>query len=134
MSNDNIKLRNFKPDALVRIPVNINNFFKTWLLFLRPYHELTDRQIDVASGFLKYRWELSKVIKDEKLLNENVMGENIKKKIREDCGITYNNFQVVMSELKKHKMIINNTINPKYIPSLKEDAEGFSFMIYFQIQ
>jgi hypothetical protein len=134
MSNDNIKLRNFKPDALVRIPVNINNFFKTWLLFLRPYHELTDRQIDVASGFLKYRWELSKVIKNEKLLDENVMGENIKKKIREDCGITYNNFQVVMSELKKHKMIINNTINPKYIPSLKEDTEGFSFMIYFQIQ
>ena len=124
----------FRPDCLVRIPTTLDDFFKTWLIFLRPYHELTDRQIEVAACFLKHRYELSKVIKDEKLLDENVLNENTKRKIREECNMNNAHFLVIMSELKKHKIIVNGTINQRYIPTLKEGSHNFSFMLYFQIQ
>lgn len=127
------KSSNFKPDSLVMLPTTLDNFFRTWLIFLRPYHELTDRQIDIAACFLKHRYELSKVIKEEKLLDENVMSDTSKKQIMEECHITKAHFQVIMSDLKKHKLIVNGVINPRYIPSIKDDAKSFSFMLYFQI-
>lgn len=128
------KAQGFRPDCLVKVPTTLDDFFKTWLIFLKPYHELTDRQIDIAACFLKHRYELSTVIKDERLLDENVMSESTKRKIREECDVTNAHFQVIIGELRKHKIIVNGAINPKYIPALKENAENFSFMLYFQLQ
>ena len=100
-----------KPNAVVRIPTTLDNFFKQWLIFLKPFHGLTDRQIDIAAVFLKQRYELSKVISDEKLLDENVMSESTKKQVREECNITLPHFQVIMGDLKRHKFLINGIIN-----------------------
>jgi len=126
----------FKPSSVVRVTTDLNDFFKKWLIFLKPYHELTERQIDLAAAFLKARYELSKVISDEAILNENVMSESTRRKVREECGITLAHFQVMMGDLRKHKFFEDGKINPRYIPNLDKEGtpENFSFMVLFVIK
>lgn len=124
-----------KANNIIRIPCTLNrSFFKYWLLFLRPFHNLTDREIEIMTSFLFYRYELSKVISDETVLNQVLMGEDTRKKIREDCNIGVTNFQVIMSKLRKSKVIVDNRINPKFIPSLTEDKGNFKLLLLFDIQ
>lgn len=123
-----------KPDSLIRIPCkSVNGFFKHWFRFLRPLHKLTDREIDVISSFAAQRYELSKVIQDTEILDRYTMNSDTKKKVREECGISLQNFQVIMSNLRKHEVIIDNKINPKYIPNLDGEASTFQLMLHFEI-
>ena len=45
-----------KPDNVIRIPCNLDNLFRYWLDFLAPFHNLTSREADVATAFLKERY------------------------------------------------------------------------------
>lgn len=124
---------NRKPNNIVRIPCkSLKSFFIYWFTFLKPFHNLSAREIDVIASFVKQRYELSKVIKDEELLNNVIMSSDIKKKIREECNITSQNFQVIMSGLRKRKVIINDRINPRYIPNLGEDPSSFQLLLHFE--
>jgi hypothetical protein len=86
------------------------------------------------ASFLKQRYELSKVIKDQEVLNKYTMNEETKRKVREECGITQSHFQVIMTKLKKSKMIENGRINPKFIPRVEEDANNFLLLLSFNLQ
>ena len=78
-----------KPNNIVRIPCSLDNsFFKLWFKFLTPFHKLTDREIDVITSFVKQRHELSKVIKDNDILDKVTISEDTKRKVREECNIT----------------------------------------------
>lgn len=120
-------------DSVVRIPTSLKgNFYKHWFKFLLPFHNLTDREMDIAACFLKHRAELSKVISDNNILENVLMSENTKNKIKEECGITNAHFQVVMGKLKKAKIILDNkTINPRFIPNVKEENGNFKLMLLF---
>lgn len=122
-------------DSIVRIPCKVNDtFFKYWFMFLKPFHHLTDREMDVITSFVKQRYELSKVITDSDVLDRVVMSEDTKRKVREECDITLPHFQIVMSKLRKNKVIIDNKINPRYIPNLKESNGSFKMMLLFDFQ
>ena len=124
-----------KPDNIVRVPCSLDkSFFKYWFKFLRPFHKLTDREIDVISSFTRQRYELSKVIKDSSILDKVLMSEDTKRKVREECDITLPHFQIVMSKLRKNKVIIDNKINPRYIPKVEEGLESFKMMLLFDFQ
>lgn len=124
-----------KPDGLIRIPCNsVKDFFKHWFRFLKPLHKLTDREIDVISSFAIQRYELSKVIQDTDILDKYTMNSDTKKKVREECDISLQNFQVIMSNLRKHQVIVDNRINPRYIPNLDEEAKTFQLMLHFEIE
>lgn len=121
-----------KPSSVARIPTTLQEFFQGYLMFLRPYHGLTPKQITVAAAFLKARYELSKVITDEKILDEVVANKNTKKKIREECDIPVAHFQVLIGDLRKHKFFVDGKINPRYIPNLDPvDPKSFSLMLLF---
>lgn len=109
-------------------------FFKYWFEFLRPFHKLTDREIDVIASFVKHRYNLSKVIKDQKILDSVTMSEDTKRKVREECNITQAHFQVIMTKLKKSKVIEDGNINPKFIPRLTEDNGNFQLLLSFNLQ
>lgn len=119
-------------DSIVRIPTKINEgFFKYWFMFLRPFHNLTEREMDVITSFVKQRYELSKVIKDNEILDKVTMSEDTKKKVREECDISLPHFQVIMGKLRKNKVIIDGKINPRYIPSVDEENGSFKMMLLF---
>lgn len=122
-------------DSIVRVPCKVDgSFFKYWFMFLKPFHHLTEREMDVITAFVKQRYELSKVITDSDILDKVTMSEDTKRKVREECGITLPHFQIVMSKLRKSKIIVDNKINPRYIPNIKNDNNSFKMMLLFDFQ
>lgn len=124
-----------KPNNVIALKSSLSGrFFRIWLEFLRPFHKLTERETDVMAAFLKQRFELSKVVSDQEVLNKLTMSEDTKKKVRDDCNISQAHFQVIMTKLKKNKMIDNGKINPRFIPRVEQDAKGFQLLLAFELQ
>jgi hypothetical protein len=124
-----------RANNVIRIPASLKgSFFKYWLLFLEPFHHLTDREIDVAAEFLRQRYELSKVISDASILEKVVMSEDTFIKIREACGLSLPHFRVIMGKLKKNKVLIDGKINPRFIPRINNGEDNFQLMLLFDLQ
>ena len=124
-----------KPNNIVRGPCSLRgSFFRYWFKFLEPFHKLTDREIDVITSFVKQRYELSKVIKDNEILDKVTMSEDTKKKVREECNITLPHFQVIMGKLRKNKVIIDGKINPRFIPNIDEETGTFQLLLLFELK
>lgn len=124
-----------KPNNIVRIPCSLDkSFFGLWFKFLEPFHKLTDREIDVITSFVKQRYELSKVIKDNEILDKVTMNEDTKKKVREECNITLPHFQVIMGKLRKNKVIVDGKINPRFIPNIDEETGAFQLLLLFELK
>ena len=119
-------------DSIVRIPCKVDvKFFRYWFEFLQPFHNLTDRETDIITAFVKKRYELSKVIKDDEILDKVTMSDDVKREIRDECNVSLPHFQVIMGKLRKNKVIVDGKINPRYIPSLKEEDGSFKMMLLF---
>lgn len=124
-----------KANNVVRVPTSLKGkFFRYWFEFLQPFHKLTDREIDVITSFVKQRYELSKVIKDNEILDRETMSDFTKKKVREECNITLPHFQVIMGKLRKNKVIIDNKINPRFIPNINEETGNFQLLLLFELK
>ena len=124
-----------KPNNLVKVPTTLGiDLFKKWFVFLKPFHNLTDREIDVIACFVKERYELSKSITNEALLDKIVMNEDTKRKVREECKITLPHFQVIKSKLRKNKVIIDGKINPRFIPNIDGDTGVFQLLLFFELK
>ncbi len=124
-----------KPNNVIRIPCTLDiSFFKYWLLFLKPFHKLTDKEILVVAEFMKLRHDLSKVILDDELLDTVVTSDENKTNICKKCEIKTPHFQVIISNLKKKNVLVDNKLNKRFIPNIKEDAESFQLMLYFDIE
>jgi hypothetical protein len=122
-------------DKVIPIPSSLEkNFFRYWLEFLRPVHNLTDREIDIAACFLKKRYELSKKISDSNLLDQILMNEDTKKQIRTECNISLQHFQIIIGKLRKNKIIVNNAINPRLIPKINEENNSAHLLLYFDLK
>lgn len=90
--------------------------------------------MDVITSFVKQRYELSRVIKDNEILDKVTMSEDTKRKVREECNITLPHFQVIMGKLRKNKVIVDGRINPRFIPNVREDAGSFQLLLLFELQ
>ena len=124
-----------KPNNIVRVPCSLSgSFFRHWFKFLEPFHKLTEREIDVIATFVKQRYQLSKVIKDNEILDKVTMSEDTKKKVREECNITLPHFQVIMGKLRKNKVIIDGKINPRFIPNIDEETDTFQLLLLFELK
>lgn len=122
-------------DNVVRIPCKLDySFFKMWFMFLQPFHHLTEREMEVATSFVKQRYELSKVVSNNDILDRLVMSEDTKRKVREECNITLPHFQVIMGKLRKNNIIVDGKLNPRYIPRVIEENGSFKLMLLFDFQ
>lgn len=124
-----------KINNVITVPTSIEGkFFEYWLSFIKPLHKLTTREIDVAAAFLRQRYALSKVISEQELLDKITMNDDTKRKVREECKVSQAHFQVIMTELKKNKFIVNGKINPKFIPKLNENSDCFQLLLMFELK
>lgn len=119
-----------KPNNIVEIKTTLGmDFFRWWCIFLRPFINLTNRETDVMACFLKERFELGRSISDPAILDAVVMSSDVKRRVLEECQMSQEYFYVVLSNLKKNKVIVNGRINPRLIPNIKaDDTTG-----YFQL-
>jgi DNA-directed RNA polymerase subunit H (RpoH/RPB5) len=123
-----------KPNNIIRIEAGpTTGFFKWWLIYMRPMVDLTNKEVDVVASFLKHRYEISKKVFDRAILDSQVMSNDTKRKVIEECGITQQHFYVVMSTLRRKNVITEFGINPKVIPNIREDDNGyFQFLLLFK--
>ena len=124
-----------RANNVIRIPTSLQGkFFRIWIEFLTPLHNLTNREKDVVAAFIKARFELSKSISDPVWLDKVVMSDDTKKKVRDECNITLKHLQVVMKSLKESKVIIDGKINPKFIPKIREEKGYFQLLLLFELK
>lgn len=122
-----------KPNNALNVtPTPEKNFFKWWCIMLNPFIHLSPREVDVTAAYLRQRHELKKVISDPAILDSQLMSNDIKFKIIEECNISLQNYYVVMGNLKKKDVITETGINPVLIPNIREDDKGhFILLILF---
>ena len=121
-------------DNVIRIPASLDGkFFQYWLEFLRPFHNLTNREIEVAAQIIKERYNLSKVIIDNEMVDKVLLSEETKRKIRTECNVSVAYFQVIMTKLRESRIFINGKLNPKFIPNLSKDPKDFKLLLYFEL-
>lgn len=124
-----------RPNNVIALKSGLNvKFFRMWLEFLRPFHKLSEREMDVLASFLLQRFELSKVVTSQEILDKLVMSEDTRKKVKEDCNLSQTHFQVIMTKLRKSKIIDNGKINTKFIPRVEHNAKGFQLLLAFELQ
>lgn len=121
-----------KANNISRIRLGREEFFKTWLIVLKPFHKLTDRLINVAAMFLEKREELSRTIKDESVINKIIMTRETKNEIRDKSNLTKSHFQMVMTKLRRSGFITKNGINMKYIPDIQQSDNSFGLFFHFE--
>ena len=120
-----------KPNNVIRVPCSLDSLFRYWLDFLTPFHNLTSRETDVATAFLRERYRLSKVILDSDLVDRTLMSEESQRKLRQECELTNQHFQVIKSKLKSKKFFINDKINPRLIPNINDIIKSFQLLLVF---
>jgi len=120
-----------KPNNVIRVPCTLDSLFRYWLDFLTPFHNLTSRETDVATAFLRERYKLSKVILDSDLVDRTLMSEESQRKLRQECELTNQHFQVIKSKLKSKKFFLNDKINPRLIPNINDIMKSFQLLLVF---
>ena len=116
------------------IKVTKKKFFIYWLQFLKPYHKLRDKEIEMLAHFLVVRDELSSKIKDESLIDDMLFSKNIKDDIKKKMN--YSSHQVfnnMLSSLRNKGVIINGRINQGLIPKLNDKKDNFKLIFNFNI-
>jgi len=109
------------------------DFYKYWLVFLKPFHNLTDKELGVAAALLMYRHELSKSVSDENILDKVVVSRDTYDKIKADQKLSASYLEAIKYKLRKSKFIVDGKINRRLIPNLKEDKSSFSLLFSFNL-
>lgn len=124
-----------RANNVIRIPTSLKGkFFRTWIEYLTPLHNLTNREKDVVAAFLKARFDLSKSIPDPVWLDKTVMSDEIKARVKEECNVSDAFFQVILGKLKRTGVIRDGKINPMFIPKRVDTGDkAFQLLLYFDL-
>lgn len=120
----------------VSTPLDVS-FFRAWLDFTMPLHNLTNKERVIMAYYLKEYYELNKVITDDAILAQVLSGISVRQKIMKACNLKASNLQVVLHKFRKLKLMVNGIIDPKLIPAITPEVEEsgeFRLMIRFSIQ
>ena len=122
-------------DSVIKLPCSsIGNFIKIWLTFLTPLHKLTPTIINLAAEILRQRFELSKSISDDTILDNYLMtNKEITNSIMTNCNLSSSNYHVGITKLRKAGFFKEGKINPKFIPKITKDSTSYSVMLLFSI-
>lgn len=112
------------------------SFFKAWLDFTEPLHNLTEKEKLVMACYLKEYYELTKVISDDAILIDVLSSTSTRQKIQTMVGIKSAHLQAVLHAFKKKGLMLEGKINPKLIPAITSDvvdSKEFRLMIRFSL-
>lgn len=122
-------------DSVIKLPCSsVGDFIKIWLTFLTPLHKLTPTIINLAAEILRQRFELSKAINDDTILDNYLMtNKEITNSIMTNCNLSSSNYHVGITKLRKVGFFKEGKINPKFIPKITPDSTSYSLMLLFSI-
>lgn len=125
MENVNIK----------RINVDVKQLFTYWLTFLKPYHNLRQKEIEALSVFLYYRHKLSEEVLNKSLIDKLLFSPDVRKNIMAELGIksTYV-FNNLLTALRNKGVITrDNKIAEVLIPNFTHGSDNFKLVFNFEV-
>jgi hypothetical protein len=123
---------------IAKLNIKLKDLFFRWLDITKTFHKLNKQQQQVLALLLYYHYLYKKEITNDKILWKVVFDYDTRVKIREDSifgekGLSSNSFENILSTLRKKKVIIDNKINPSYIPDLSSNSKEFNILFIFNI-
>lgn len=131
MSQNNKK----KNMNIVYMPVNSEeDFYYYWLVFLKPFHPLVNKEMIIAAEFLYQRQLLSEVISDPELVDTALLSKDIAEKIKEKHKISDSYYKVIISNFRKNGFLQDEKVNPKYVPNREFGEKTFQLTFHFDLR
>lgn len=117
-----------------RIHTTKKSIFRYWLEFLRPYHKLRTKEIEALSLMLYYRYELSREVSNEEIVDTILFSKSTRNKIRVELGdMDQKVFNNLLTSLRKKNVLSKeNKITKVLIPKMTEN--GFQLIFDFDIK
>lgn len=115
------------------INVRPKTFFKYFLEFTEPFHKLTGQQQTVVALLLFYRYELSKVITNDKILWQQTFDYDIRMKICDEMEIKPVSLENLLSKIRNKGVIVDNQIIERFVPELNDNTKQFQLIYNFNI-
>lgn len=117
-------------DTALRIPCSKERFLYRFFDLLRPVHQLTQKEMEVAVCFVEHWYKLQATVKDDKQLNQLLFSVQEKTQICQELGLSAQHMRKIMMKLKQRNIIINGKLNYRFIP---HHEEGSPYRIMFII-
>ena len=89
--------------------ISLEKFFRVWLELLRPFHKMTNKEMDVVGYLLYRRHQLMLKVNDEKLVNQLLIDRDTREEIKRRMG--YSDNQVLsnmLTKLRSKKILVND--------------------------
>lgn len=84
------------------------------------FHKLTDKEIDIVVEFILTYYEISVTFKEAskstKLINKLLFDTDNRKMLQQKLGLKEEVFNNYLSKFRKKGVLINDMLNPSYIP------------------
>ena len=124
---NNINIKNIKVDKKM--------LFRYWLVFLKPYHNLRQKEIEALSLFLYYRHKLSEEVVNQELVDKLLFSQDIRNNIMTELKIknTYMFNNMLTSLRKKGVLSKDNKIKEVLIPNFEKSSDNFKLVFNFEI-
>lgn len=130
--SNNKKAKNMN---IVYVPVNSEeDFYYYWLVFLKPFHPLVNKEMIIAAELLYQRQLLSEVISDPELIDTMLLSKDIGEKIKEKHKLSDSYYKVLISNFRKNGFIQDEKVNPKYIPNKDYGEKTFQLTFHFDLR
>ena len=124
-----------KNQSVAPISCSIKDFFNYWLVFTKPFHKLGNKEIKILSYLLYKRYELSKIINDDSLLDKYLFNNEIREEVRLASNCSKPHFQLLLTKLRKAGVLLdNNILNKRFIPDITDDTRVFNILYQFKIK
>ena len=120
-----------KPNPKPRLSPE-GDFFKVWVAFLKPIHDLTKKEMEVLAAYLQERYRINKKVKDLDIVDNILLSNKVRKTICKQCGIKPKYLNVILSKFRKNGVIRNEKLFLNLIPSI--DKDGARLMINFSFK
>jgi hypothetical protein len=126
---------NLNVNNVIKIPKGAyGGFFRAWLEYLTPLHNLSNKAKDLAASFLKERYRLSQSIPNQALVDEILMSTDSKARVKNDCGLSTSFYHLLMRDLKKAGFITDaGIVNAKYVPKCGDKKGYFNLLLLFEM-
>ena len=119
-----------KPNNTIVLKCTEDSFLRTWMEFLAPFHRLTSRERDVAARLLKQYFRLRAEIDDPEVLRDVLWSRTSRKDMMTSLGMSSAHFQMVLAKLKKAGIIVNDDLNPKFIPHMSDNPRHMLCIVF----
>lgn len=121
--------------SVKRIETDEKKLFLYWLVFLKPYHGLRQKEMEALAVFLFYRHKLDLEVLNKDLIDKLLFSQDVRKNIMAELGITSSYaFNNMLTALRKRGVLSKeNIILPSLIPNFIPGSDNFKLIFNFEV-